>query len=605
MKPLRTPKVKGEAARVINARLRAEVLNRRASLLSKFRRLGIHEREDLEPLLDAIATQVRQASLKQRRWTELEENFSKHELRLRVAEVCPVGDKGGDEWQINKEIRRLKPKVPSGRKPRLARRVLEAVASSGYYGYLLLRKKLGVPLEHPVLRRWYAGFLPLIPSLVNPGGVVQLLEGTYNLTSPIYVKVSNVALCGVGFATRIVPSSDHSSIIVGEDTSVRYTIFRDFYLDHGTNNARTDGIKLDAETSGVEVEDTIIRNVYCYHASQGVYSSYATRIMCYSSIFEDMSYAGVHYHYEHHGAIIGNYFRKDTTCIMAARVIADNVLEHVSGGHKILGGNYGCVIANNHLYACSGYHCIQPHGSFAMGTGTTDIIVNNIIFDCDAVGIYTNYEGAMPKTVIANNRIEEAGYHGIQVDASNCVVENNVIINPSQYETGCCGIVLEGDATKNVVRNNFIYSDADQKPDYGIRERTKDTAAPDYNIYEGNYIEGVVVTAIELLGEHSLVRNNYGHTTTKTITADHSMTWADEVLLVDASGGAVTVTLPDPAAYPDVWITIKKIDSSSNAVTINPHGSETIDGAASQSLSTENAFLTLVSDGTNWYVVTG
>jgi len=42
---------------------------------------------------------------------------------------------------------------------------------------------------------------------------------------------------------------------------------------------------------------------------------------------------------------------------------------------------------------------------------------------------------------------------------------------------------------------------------------------------------------------------------------------------------------------------------STNTININPHGSETIDGAANFSLVIQNSSLTLISDGSNWFVI--
>jgi len=42
---------------------------------------------------------------------------------------------------------------------------------------------------------------------------------------------------------------------------------------------------------------------------------------------------------------------------------------------------------------------------------------------------------------------------------------------------------------------------------------------------------------------------------------------------------------------------------STNAITINPNGSETIDGALTFSLSTQEASVTLITDGSNWFII--
>jgi hypothetical protein len=42
---------------------------------------------------------------------------------------------------------------------------------------------------------------------------------------------------------------------------------------------------------------------------------------------------------------------------------------------------------------------------------------------------------------------------------------------------------------------------------------------------------------------------------------------------------------------------------STNTITINPHGSETIDGSATLNISTQEANLTLITDGSNWFII--
>lgn len=73
-----------------------------------------------------------------------------------------------------------------------------------------------------------------------------------------------------------------------------------------------------------------------------------------------------------------------------------------------------------------------------------------------------------------------------------------------------------------------------------------------------------------------------------------------EAVLADATSGAFTVTLPASSAGRSV--TVKKVDSSSNAVTVTP-GSGTIDGAASLSLTVQYASRDFLCDGTNWLQV--
>lgn len=92
--------------------------------------------------------------------------------------------------------------------------------------------------------------------------------------------------------------------------------------------------------------------------------------------------------------------------------------------------------------------------------------------------------------------------------------------------------------------------------------------------------------------------------TTSTKTSNYTVTEADRdrLILVDASGGAVTITLLASATAGNGFrVAIKKIDSSGNAVTIDGNLSETIDGNTTSTLSTQYDSENLISDGSNWF----
>jgi hypothetical protein len=86
-----------------------------------------------------------------------------------------------------------------------------------------------------------------------------------------------------------------------------------------------------------------------------------------------------------------------------------------------------------------------------------------------------------------------------------------------------------------------------------------------------------------------------------TVSANYIATGQEGPILVDASAGPVTITLPSLIATDRVII--KKIDASVNAVTIVPPGSELIDGLTSQLIATTYVTLHLVNNGTNWFIV--
>jgi hypothetical protein len=75
------------------------------------------------------------------------------------------------------------------------------------------------------------------------------------------------------------------------------------------------------------------------------------------------------------------------------------------------------------------------------------------------------------------------------------------------------------------------------------------------------------------------------------------------VHIVNATSGAITITLPAAASAAGAQITVKKTDNTSNIVTINEAGGGTgPDGQAIQ-LGGQNDYATMISNGASWYIV--
>lgn len=89
-----------------------------------------------------------------------------------------------------------------------------------------------------------------------------------------------------------------------------------------------------------------------------------------------------------------------------------------------------------------------------------------------------------------------------------------------------------------------------------------------------------------------------------TPTSAYSMGNTDFAVLANATSAPFTVTLPAASTAAGMIVFIKKIDTSTNAVTVAAHGTDKIEGKASESLSKKYESLTLISDGSaNWYVL--
>lgn len=81
----------------------------------------------------------------------------------------------------------------------------------------------------------------------------------------------------------------------------------------------------------------------------------------------------------------------------------------------------------------------------------------------------------------------------------------------------------------------------------------------------------------------------------------YTVTILEDVVLVNTTGGDVTVNLP-AAATAVRAVHIKKLVAA-NTVTIDPDGAETIDGSSTVAFTAQYESVSLVSDGSNWHVI--
>jgi len=94
-----------------------------------------------------------------------------------------------------------------------------------------------------------------------------------------------------------------------------------------------------------------------------------------------------------------------------------------------------------------------------------------------------------------------------------------------------------------------------------------------------------------------------GRVSVRALSASGAAIASDFLLNVDATAGAVTVTLPLAADSLGAHIVVKKVDASGNAVTVDGAGAETIDGAATASLAAQYDSIAIVCDGYTWWRV--
>lgn len=91
----------------------------------------------------------------------------------------------------------------------------------------------------------------------------------------------------------------------------------------------------------------------------------------------------------------------------------------------------------------------------------------------------------------------------------------------------------------------------------------------------------------------------------RTITANTTVDATDNTVLVNTTSSALTITLPSASGISGRIYTIKKIGSGGidRELTINPAGSSTIDGGSTYIIYNDYTYVTLQTDGTNWYII--
>lgn len=80
-------------------------------------------------------------------------------------------------------------------------------------------------------------------------------------------------------------------------------------------------------------------------------------------------------------------------------------------------------------------------------------------------------------------------------------------------------------------------------------------------------------------------------------SADRTMQAGDGLLLVDATLGALSLTVPDPSRVDGAVITVKKTDASAHAVTFGP-----VDGAT-VTLASQYQAATITAANGQWFLL--
>ncbi|RKX43917.1 MAG: hypothetical protein DRP27_07600, partial [Thermotogae bacterium] len=327
-----------------------------------------------------------------------------------------------------------------------------------------------------------------IDSLPAEGGVVELKEGTFNISSTIKIKRSNITLRGAGRDKTTIKAVENIGLIeVFAGDNLEATVIE--WLNRG--GTAPDGGPFTDEyctISNVRIEDLHLQGYAKQFISMyaGCIASGFTKDCAYLDIWAENSSMGIvpHFSYrmliknnlvEHHkepwdaykvnyATITGNTFRDSG---------ANNFKMNSGCGHNKIVNNIFGPSANNGLYiygasnsneiinnviqsnSLSGLDIFYSykniikgnviknngvHGiRIASGSGSSRYIDNtitgNIIYGNKKTGIYVNEETGIigGKVNITGNTIYGNDEHGINAVRGDFVIKNNIITNNKKY----------------------------------------------------------------------------------------------------------------------------------------------------------------------------
>lgn len=155
---------------------------------------------------------------------------------------------------------------------------------------------------------------------------------------------------------------------------------------------------------------------------------------------------------------------------------------------------------------------------------------------------------------------------------------------------------------------NYTYFDYIYAKKYTSIEPTASVTGSEETLSTTNvcamYVTKDAITGIRTQNPNSGLHINTSISTAVTsVSADTTLTADHHTVLVDATSGNITITLPTATGIDGREYIIKKIDSSSNTVTITPQSSQTIDGQSNYVLSAQNKYIEVKAANGNYYII--
>lgn len=225
-----------------------------------------------------------------------------------------------------------------------------------------------------------------------------------------------------------------------------------------------------------------------------------------------------------------------------------------------------------------------PH---AVGIGTTSPDPDELLTIDGANGVHE-----------ANIQFREGGSNRAKIginDSDNLVFHNQTVNKHVVFKVNDQGTTREGLRLDGAVTAVVVNEGSDSLVDFRVES--------DNNTHM-LFVDG----ANDKIGINTATPNSGLHINTsvtlagKAITQDYTATAADHMIFLNATSVDIVVSLPTAVGIMGRQYILKRVDSSGNVVTIDPSGSQTIEGLGTKVLENQNSIV-VVSDDNNWWII--
>lgn len=250
------------------------------------------------------------------------------------------------------------------------------------------------------------------------------------------------------------------------------------------------------------------------------------------------------------------------------------------------GHNYSVCVGNSATSTATNQFIVgatgKPINTVFIGSGVTDTSPANVVYNATG-GSGTDIAGA--SLTIAGGKGTGSGTPGAIIFQTSTAAGSS-----STLQT-----LAERLRISQTTEQVLLTTGTASLKGLTVRGASSQTA----NLQEWQNSSSTALASVSAAGTMKIT--GFGH---KVVSKTATYTAADEtVILCDATAASFTINLAAASTMTDRIYHIKKTDSSANTITVDPNGTETIDGSSTKILTTQYDCITIVCDGSNWFII--